>query len=125
MPTVMQQPLVWFFIPATDVDRATDFYNHVLGLEMRPTDYMGERITFFPMAEGQAGGHIGPRPEAAGKSGVVVYLNGGEDLNGPLARAVSRGSMVTLPRTDLGQGMGFIAHFTDSEGNEVGLWSPK
>ena len=52
----------------------------------------------------------------------VVYF-GAEDLAPVLARAVDKGSEVYVPKTDIGEGNGFFALFSDSEGNRIGLYS--
>ena len=60
---------------------------------------------------------------APSKSGTLVYLNGGDDLAVMLARVEPAGGTVAVPKTDIGSGFGFFAHFIDTEGNRVGLHS--
>ncbi|MFP4072012.1 MAG: VOC family protein [Desulfovibrionales bacterium] len=121
---VKQQPVVWFSIPVSNLDRAIAFYNAVFDLGLEATEYEGEKTAFFPMAEGQAGGMFSVDKERAGRNGVILYLNGGEDLAHVLDKITGAEGKVTLPKTDIGQSWGFYAHFLDSEGNELGLWSP-
>jgi predicted enzyme related to lactoylglutathione lyase len=54
----------------------------------------------------------------------MIYLNGGEDLSGCLEKVAKAGGQIIQPKTDIGQGWGFFAHFMDSEGNRMGMWSP-
>jgi predicted enzyme related to lactoylglutathione lyase len=54
--------------------------------------------------------------------GALVYLNGGEDLGKPLARVEKAGGKVILPKTSIGEN-GFMAVFTDTEGNRVAFHS--
>ena len=56
--------------------------------------------------------------------GSLVYLNGGEDLSVPLSKVEAAGGKILLPKTALGPN-GFMAHFTDTEGNKVGFHSMK
>ena len=56
--------------------------------------------------------------------GVLIYLNGGEDLNGPLSKAEQAGGKILLPKTSIG-GNGFMALFFDTEGNKIALHSMK
>jgi predicted enzyme related to lactoylglutathione lyase len=71
------------------------------------------------------GGAIALRKEAApGAGGTLVYLNVEGDLDGVITRVPTAGGTVVKPRTAIGE-HGFIAIFTDTEGNCVGLHSLK
>lgn len=48
----MRKLISWVEIPATDIERATDFYNKVLELEMEVSDFGKERMACFPGGEG-------------------------------------------------------------------------
>ena len=121
---VNQKPLSWFSIPVADLDRAVRFYSSVFGLELKVLDYQGRAMAFFPMADDQTGGALTPDPDRAGKSGVLVYINGGQDLSQALARVEAAGGRISLGKTGIGEGWGFFAHLFDTEGNEIGVWSP-
>jgi len=56
--------------------------------------------------------------------GTMVYLNGGDDLEVPLGRIEKAGGKILMSKTSIGEN-GFIAHFTDTEGNKVSLHSMK
>ena len=56
--------------------------------------------------------------------GTVVYLNGGDDLSTPLSKVEAAGGKTTMAKTSIG-GNGFIARFTDTEGNHIALQSMK
>lgn len=124
--TVSDQPVVWFSIPVLDLSRAMDFYGAMLGVELKPMGESGQNMAFFPAAKGQPSGALvadpGNHPSVAG---TRVYLNGGEDLQACLDRAAKAGGRVVIPKTEIGQGMGHFAHVLDSEGNVVGLYSPR
>ncbi|MBT9514801.1 MAG: VOC family protein [Acidovorax sp.] len=120
----MPHALNWFEIPVTDFTRAKTFYETVLG------------ITIAPMAMGPTMmGMLSTDPEAVGgaivlgeggvpsQNGTLVYLNGGDDLAPLLARVAQAGGQVVVPKTEIGSGFGFFAHFVDTEGNKVGLHS--
>jgi predicted enzyme related to lactoylglutathione lyase len=55
--------------------------------------------------------------------GALVYLHA-RDLDACLARLEKAGGSAVLPKTDIGE-PGFIALVRDSEGNVVGLHSPR
>ena len=54
----------------------------------------------------------------------LIYLNGGDDLNTVLNRIPAAGGTVCMAKMDLGQGIGHIGLFIDTEGNRVGIYSP-
>ena len=85
------------------------------------------KSAFFPadLEKGSIGGCImeGQGYEPTNK-GSLVYLNGGEDLSVPLSKVESAGGKILLPKTAIGPN-GFMAHFTDTEGNKVGFHSMK
>ena len=121
----MQQNVsVWFEIPATDFERAVGFYEKTLQTTLRREVIAGSKLAVFPHADGTPSGCIiageGYKPN---RDGAVVYLSSPTDLEQPLARAKSAGGKVATPKTALPPGMGFFAHFLDSEGNRVGLHS--
>ncbi len=123
----MAHSINWFEIPVSDFDRAKAFYETVLGAEMGEFEAMGMRSAFFPadMQNGEISGCLiqgeGYEPST---SGSLVYLNGGEDLSTPLSKIENAGGKVLLPKTSIGPN-GFMAYFSDTEGNKVGLHSMK
>lgn len=123
----MKNSINWFEIPVKDLDSAKKFYEKVLGAEMQTMEAMGMKSAFFPaeMETGGVGGSIiqgqGYKPSAEGS---LIYLNGGDDLGIPLSKVEAAGGKIILPKTAIGHN-GFMAHFTDPEGNKVGLHSMK
>lgn len=115
--------VTWFEIPTTDFERATSFYEAVLGTGLRP--FPGpELCSMFPIADGGVGGCIVHRPQQKpAAEGTMVYLNVDGHLDRTLERATQQGSTVLVPRTEIPGGFGFFACITDSEGNHVGLHS--
>ncbi|UJW78833.1 VOC family protein [Hydrogenophaga sp. SL48] len=114
----------WFEIPVTDFARAKAFYETVLGRPIETMTMGPSTMGFLSMGPDSVGGAIvleeGATPS---RSGTLVYLNGGDDLAPTLARVEGAGGSVTVPKTDIGSGFGFFAHFIDTEGNRVGLHS--
>ena len=114
----------WFEIPVTDPARAKAFYEAVLGRPVETMNMGPSTMGFLSTSPEAVGGAIvhgdGTAPS---KSGTLVYLNGGDDLAPMLARVEGAGGSVAVPKTDIGSGFGFFAHFIDTEGNRVGLHS--
>ena len=74
----------------------------------------------YMVSPAQIGTHgNGNKPSA---EGALVYLNGGEDLAVPLSRVEQAGGKVLMPKTSIGEN-GFMAIFTDTEGNRVAFHS--
>jgi hypothetical protein len=115
---------VWFEIPAANFDRAVGFYEQVFDTRLIREKMGPAELAVFPHDEAAASGCVikgeGYKP---GGEGCVVYLHSKVGLEVPPARAVSAGGKVATPKTALPPGMGFYAHFVDSEGNRVGIHS--
>ena len=114
----------WFEIPTTDFARAKTFYEAVLERSIETMTMGPSTMGFLSSGPESVGGAIvhgdGTAPS---QSGTLVYLNGGDDLAPMLARVKGAGGQVAVPKTDIGSGFGFFAHFIDTEGNKVGLHS--
>ena len=117
----------WYEIPTTDLDRATRFYEAVLGTTLKREVFFETPMSIFTLpgggqAESGVGGCLIKSPELKPGSGTLIYLDARGDLDGALARAATAGGRVVLPKTSIGE-MGQIAVILDTEGNRVGLHS--
>ena len=123
----MANAINWFEIPASNFDRACEFYSKIFGSEVnKMTTPNGMKMGMFPHYEmGSVGGSVieGEGYEPSQK-GTLPYLNGGEDLSVPLSRVEKAGGKILMPKTPIGEN-GFIAQFIDTEGNRVALHSMK
>lgn len=115
----------WFEIPATDIARAKAFYENIFEISMHEMEMPDMKYAMFPFdptnakvsgAVAQSAYHI-PSP-----SGTIIYLNANPDLQIVLDRIEKAGGKITMPKTSIG-GNGFMAFFTDSEGNGMALHS--
>ena len=122
----MKSAINLFAIPAADFNRAVKFYNAVFDFNLQVTQMDGSDIAFFPIEDGGIGGHISKSDTfKPSENGPLLYLNGGEDLQKILDRVESSGGKITYPKTQITPEIGFMGIFIDSEGNRVGLHSPK
>ncbi|MEO5978835.1 MAG: VOC family protein [Chryseolinea sp.] len=123
----MANAINWFEIPAKNFERAKSFYETVLSIQIHAVPHPTNKYGVFPadMQNGQVGGALseGGGCEPSSK-GALIYLNGGDDLSVPLSKVEKAGGEILLPKTSIGQN-GFIAQFTDTEGNKVALQSMK
>ncbi|MGA7303371.1 MAG: VOC family protein [Rhodothermales bacterium] len=117
-------PVSWFEIPVTDLDRAKVFYQRILGIELDVHDFGGLKMAWFPMAQdapGAAGTLVLHESYVPSHAGSLVYFSV-EDIDATLERVKAGGGKVLNGKTGIGE-YGFVAHFEDSEGNRVALHS--
>ena len=122
MPTA--NPVNWFEIPATDLDRAQRFYENVLDMELQRQDMGDLKMAWFPMedgGDGATGTLIQNENYTPSHAGSMVYFSV-EDIEATLERIEASGGTVLNPKSSIGE-YGFVAHFEDSEGNRVALHS--
>ena len=119
----MTDALNWFEIPVADMGRAVAFYSKLFGVTLEAGEMLpGYWMAMFPSEGGVGGALLYGEGYVPSMTGTVVYLNGGDDLSGPLSRVEAAGGQVIVPKTDIGEN-GFFAFFADTEGNKVGLHS--
>jgi predicted enzyme related to lactoylglutathione lyase len=118
--TVPATAVTWFEIPAADLARAQRFYETILESPLKAENFAGSDIAIFPARDGGVRGCLlttaHPSPH-----GTMVYLSVDGRLDRTLERVPSAGGRVDTPKVELPNGIGFIAHIIDSEGNRVGL----
>lgn len=117
-------PVSYFEIPVTDLDRAVDFYTVVFGHGFERMNIDGSDMALFPNAEG-AGGISGALAKGEsyvpGMAGARVYFTVA-DIPATLARAVAAGGRVLYPETAVGN-IASVAEIQDSEGNCIALYA--
>jgi predicted enzyme related to lactoylglutathione lyase len=85
------------------------------------------KYAMFPadMQNGEIGGGLveekGYEPS---QTGALIYLNGGDDLSVPLSRVEAAGGKIIVPKKSIGDN-GFMAQFSDTEGNKMAFHSMK
>ena len=126
----MENIIVWADIPVTDLDRASKFYSHVLGM---PVNQMpGVDGVALPGASPDDGAsspqapvafdlYVGGTPSA---EGATVYLSSTGDFPGILTRVREAGGEVLQEPQDMGPMVGTIAFIKDTEGNRIGIHEP-
>lgn len=120
----MNKWINWFEIPVTDFDRAKNFYTAILGIEFHVMEMMDTKMGMFPTADNESGGAIVYGDDYKPSSeGTTVFLNGGNDLSNALDKVDANNGTVIVPKTHIGDGMGYFGMFIDTEGNKVALHS--
>lgn len=127
-----RNPVGWFEIYVSDMERARAFYEAMLDTKMEelpspdasiqmmafPMPASDECTNTFPGACGALARMQGVQP---GGSGTLVYFSC-DDCGEDEARAAQAGGQVVKPKSPIGP-YGFISLITDTEGNMIGLHS--
>lgn len=121
----MANAVNWFEIPAVNFDRAVKFYSDIFVTQFPVQDVMGTRMAFFHAEKGVGGAVVQGDGYVPSDKGVLVYLNGGDDLSHVLNRVEIAGGKVLVPKTHITREIGYFAVFRDVEGNRVAIHSMK
>lgn len=118
----------WFEIPATDLDRASRFYETIFSTSLIPLDLDNIKMRMFPlqdMMDGVGGAVVDSNGfhKPSSTEGPLIYLNGNPDLQQVLDRIEGAGGKIMVPKTQISEEYGYMAVFTDTEGNRIGLHS--
>jgi predicted enzyme related to lactoylglutathione lyase len=117
-------PVNWFEIPVSSMDKARHFYESALGVQLSVTEVGLRKVAWFPMtlgAMGSTGTLVCGDGYTPSRAGTLVYF-GVADIEAALGRVNANGGRTLMPKTSIGE-HGFIAHFEDCEGNRVALHS--
>jgi len=121
----MKSHISIFEIPATDISRAINFYQAILGIYIEKMEMPEMEMGIFPYEDHMVTGVIvktaGDKPSA---NGVTIYLNGGDNLQVILDKVENNGGEIIVPKSLHADESGYYALFLDSEGNKMGLHSP-
>lgn len=124
----MKNAISWFEIPVADIHRAAAFYETIFQVKLIPLDLPNIKMRMFPLDEPmtQVGGALadsGGFHKPSETDGPLIYLNGNPDVQLVLDRVEAAGGKIMVPKTEISPDYGFMAVFTDTEGNRVGLHS--
>lgn len=118
-------PVVYFEIPVTDIDRAIKFYQVVFDVNFNKEIIDNNEMALFPF-ENQSTGISGALAKGEiykpTKEGVVIYFKT-DNIDETLERSTANGGQILYPKTD--NGIGFVAEFEDTEGNRIALFQVK
>jgi predicted enzyme related to lactoylglutathione lyase len=119
----MKPNIVWYDIPALDLDRAISFYSAVLGAPVVKESVDGVLLGWLPTEDGERMGCVcsvpGFKPSA---DGVMIYLSVNKHLKAAVAAVRANGGTVQCDIHSIGA-YGFRAEVLDSEGNCIALHS--
>ena len=112
----MANVIQWFEIPVNDLERAKNFYENVLAVELKEMKTPnGMEMAVFPTESNEAG-----------QQGALIYLDANPDLQDALDRVErEHHGEVVVPKTQITEEHGYMAVIIDSEGNRIALISQK
>ncbi|EQB57040.1 hypothetical protein CGLO_02880 [Colletotrichum gloeosporioides Cg-14] len=127
--------MTWLELPVTDAARAARFYTAVLGWECPETPMASvtpwvKTVHFFN--KGNLHGAFLLMEESNRISNVdegrperipVLPTFAVKSIEETIAEAEKLGGKLHVPKTAIGNGMGFFSRFIDCEGNLVGIWA--
>ena len=117
----------WFEIPATDLNRATQFYETIFGITLTPMDTPEIKLRIFPLEDmmtgiGGALADSGGFHKPSSTDGPLLYLNANPDVQNVLDKVEAAGGKIVVPKMEIPD-HGYMAVFIDSEGNRIALHS--
>lgn len=116
----------WFEISVKDIARAKKFYEAIFDVKMESMEMMGMKMAMFPGDSSKgliSGGLAESDMHTPSAAGAIVYLNANPDLALVTGRIEKAGGKINMPKTLIDKSIGYMAFFTDTEGNKVGLHS--
>ena len=128
----MGQPVVHFEITGEDPEKLRRYFGELFGWEFDTNSLVAETVSeagnygfieknTTPDGTGIPGG-VGGR---AGYKGYAIFYVGVEDVEAALQKAESLGGKRVMGPAKNPNGMLVVGHFTDPEGNLVGVAGPK
>ena len=122
----MHTKVNWFEIPSTDFRRAVRFYETLFDtkLKLEHDDSEPTKMALFQDASGESVGCVLHNKDyTPGAHGILIYLDASPSIDTILARIEPAGGTIRMHKLELPNDIGFIAHFSDSEGNLLALHS--
>lgn len=121
---MQKNPIGWFEIPVTDLDRAETFYSDFFGFTMdRKPEQGGFTMSWFPQPKDGYGATgtllLGEGYEPTDK-GVLIYFTAPEGTVEASVKKAREMGIECSDRIDIGE-HGFVAMITDSEGNKIAI----
>jgi predicted enzyme related to lactoylglutathione lyase len=123
----MKNAISWFEIPATDLNRATKFYEAIFAIKLSPLELPNIKMRMFPLEDmtGVGGAVVdsGGFHKPSVTDGPLIYLNGNPDVQHILDKVEGAGGKIMVPKTVISPEYGDMAVIIDTEGNRIGLHS--
>lgn len=130
----MKNPVAHFEIPADDVDRAKAFYETTFGWNIEKYDMPENSSTngepYYGVRTVEVGEDNKPKEPGGINGGIMKRMSPDQpfmnyitvsSIEETLEKVKENGGTVTMEKTLIAEGMGWIAAFMDPEKNLIGL----
>ena len=124
----LNNAIIWFEIPVTNVPRAKTFYETIFDIQMTEVELDKDFIiVLFPVEEGTVGGVLCKNEKfySPTQTGNILYLNANPDMQIVLDKVENAGGKISRAKTHISDDFGFMALIEDTEGNRIALRSAK
>lgn len=128
-----KNPIIHFEIPVDDIDRATSFYQDIFEWEITKMDMPVDSSTggepYYSVKSVKTddkgntldnGINGGMMKRKISDQPFTNYIHV-ESIDDMLTKIQEKGGKVCMPKTSIGENMGYIALFIDTENNMMGL----
>jgi uncharacterized protein len=117
-------PVGWFDINVSNLDRAKKFYEAVFNTEFYdlPTEWGKQSLFPFNQESPNISGALVEKADMKPNGNNTVVYFETEDCLAEESKIEKAGGKILQPKTSIGE-FGFISIFIDSEGNTIGLHS--
>ena len=117
--------LVWADIPVKDIQRAIRFYSQVLGMELEAPQDFGGGVALVRGVNGPSIDLVQDDPsKPTTDRGTTIYLSSNGDIDGMISRVEQAGGRILGQKQFMGDLIGWLAYFEDTEGNRIGIQQP-
>lgn len=120
----MGNHIIWADIPVTDMARASKFYGAVLQVPVEIMPGTSDTVAIFGGGDSSGGPivsadlYLGGTPS---HDGPTIYIPGAPDIDATIARVVEAGGKILKEKAFMGDMVGWVAFFEDTEGNRIGI----
>ena len=115
-------PVMFFEIPAIDLERAKTFYKAVFNVSFEDASIDGNEMSFFSFdseLKGISGALAKGETYKPTKEGVIIYFHS-KNIDETLDKVIQQKGTIFYPKTSIGA-MGYVAEFIDCEGNRIAI----
>jgi uncharacterized protein len=123
----LKNAISWFEIPTSDLARAQQFYETIMGITFTKLDLPNIKMRMFPIEDpmgiGGALVYSGGFHKPSATEGPLIYLNGNPDVQPILDKVEKAGGKILVPKTQISPDFGYMAVIIDPEGNRIAFHS--
>ena len=113
---------VWMDIPVADLDRAKQFYESVMNIQVFTEEFGDVKFCVLDHENGNGGCLVINEKEISSDSGILVYMNVDGRIHDAVSKVEQNGGKIIEPAKIMGP-HGVRAVVLDSEGNRIALHS--